>query len=131
MGLDLIEINSKAVPCICKIQDYGKYLYELKRKKKEMEKKNKQNISELKEIRFSPNTDDHDFDFKLNHATSFLKKGDKVKAYVFFKGREITYKEKGEFLLLKMVQQLEEYGQAEAMPKLEGNRMSVIIKPRK
>ena len=131
MGLDLIEINQNAVPSICRIQDYGKYLYELKRKKKEQEKKNKQNASELKELRFTPNTDDHDFNFKLNHAKSFLEKGDKVKAYVFFKGREITYKEKGEFMLLNFINQLDEVGQAEALPKLEGNRMSVIIKPKK
>lgn len=131
LGLDLIEINQKAIPSICKIQDYGKYLYELKRKKKELDKKNKQNAVELKELRFTPNTDDHDFNFKLNHAKSFLSKGDKVKAYVFFKGREITYKEKGEFMLLNFVNQLNDIGQAESLPKLEGNRMSVIIKPKK
>ena len=131
MELDLIEINPNAKPPICKIEDYGKYLYELKRKKKEQEKKNKQNASELKELRFTPNTDDHDFNFKLNHAKTFLSKGDKVKAYVFFKGREITYKEKGEFMLLNFVNELTDIGQAEALPKLEGNKMSVIIKPKK
>lgn len=129
--LDLIEINPNTTPPICKIDDYGKYLYELKRKKKEQEKKNKQNASELKELRFTPNTDEHDFNFKLNHAKSFLSKGDKVKAYVFFKGREIAYKEKGEFMLLNFVNELIDIGQAESLPRLEGNKMSVIIKPRK
>lgn len=129
--LDLIEINPNTTPPICKIEDYGKYLYELKRKKKEQEKKNKQNASELKELRFTPNTDEHDFNFKLNHAKSFLSKGDKVKAYVFFKGREIAYKEKGEFMLLNFVNELIDIGQAESLPRLEGNKMSVIIKPRK
>lgn len=131
LELDLIEINQKVEPPICKIQDFGKYLYELKRKKKELEKKNKQNSVELKELRFTPNTDEHDFNFKLNHAKSFLLKGNKVKAFVFFKGREITYKEKGEFLLLNFVNQLDDIGQAESLPRLEGNRMSIIIKPRK
>ena len=131
LGLDLIEINTKAIPSICKIQDYSKYLYELKKKKKELDKKNKQSISEIKELRFTPNTDEHDFNFKLNHAISFLKKGDKVKAYVFFKGREITYSEKGSILLLNFIQKLEEYGQAESLPKLEGNKMIVFIRPKK
>jgi len=130
-GLDLIEVNSNVSPSICKIEDYSKYLYELKKKKKEQDKKNKQNLSEVKELRFTPNTDDHDFDFKLNHATAFLKKGDKVKAYVFFKGREIIYSDKGQFLLLKLVDALSEFGQAEALPKLEGHKMSVVIKPKK
>lgn len=130
-GLDLIEVNSSVTPSICKIEEYSKYIYDLKKKKKEQDKKNKQNLTEVKELRFTPNTDEHDFNFKLNHAESFLKKGDKVKAFVFFKGREIVYSDKGQFLLLKLVDALSEFGQAESLPKLEGHKMSVVIKPKK
>lgn len=131
MGLDLIEINSSVNPSICKIEDYNKHLYELKKKKKEMDKKNRQNQCEMKELRFTPNTDDHDFNFKLKHAQGFLKDGNKVKAFVFFKGREITFKDRGEILLLKFADQLSEYGIVESLPKLEGNKMNLIIKPKK
>ena len=130
MELDLIQINANVIPSICKIDDFRKFLYDLKKKKKDQEKKSKQNAVELKELRFTPNTDDHDFDFKLNHAKAFLTKGNKVKAFVFFKGREIKYKEKGEYILLKFVTELEDFGVPEALPKLEGNRMSVIVKPK-
>lgn len=130
LELDLILISEKANPPVCKIQDYKKYLYDLKKKKKELDKKNKENQSKVKEIRFGPNTDDHDLNFKKNHAIEFLKNGDKVRAYVFFKGREIIYKEKGEILLLKLVEDISDYGLAESMPKFEGNKLIIMIKPK-
>lgn len=131
LGLDLIEINPNTTPPICKIEDYKKYLYDKKKKQRDLEKKNKQNQSELKELRFTPNTDEHDFNFKMNHAINFLKKGDKVKTYVFFKGREISYKDKGEIMLLKLADKLSDIGVVESMPKLEGNKMYMTIKPKK
>ena len=131
LGMDLIEINSNTTPPICKIEDYKKFLYDKKKKQKDLEKKNKQNQSEVKELRFTPNTDDHDFNFKMNHAINFLKKGDKVKTYVFFKGREIVYKDKGEILLLKLAENLSEVGIVESLPKMEGNKMFMTIKPKK
>ena len=125
MELDLVEISPKAVPPVCRIVDYKKFLYEQKKKQKEL--KSKQIKVVIKEIRFGPNTDDHDFNFKLNHAKKFLEEGSKVKAYVFFKGRTIVFKERGEILLLKFAQELEEYGVVEQMPKLEGKKMIMMI----
>jgi translation initiation factor IF-3 len=129
MELDLVEISPKAVPPVCRIVDYKKFLYEQKKKQKEL--KSKQSKIVIKEIRFGPNTDDHDFDFKLKHAHKFLEEGAKVKAYVFFKGRTIVFKERGEILLLKFAQELEEVGLVEQMPKLEGKRMIMMINPKK
>jgi translation initiation factor IF-3 len=129
LDLDLVEISPKANPPVCKIIDYKKFLYEQKKKQKEL--KAKQSKVVVKEIRFGPNTDDHDFMFKLNHAIKFLKEGFKVKAYVFFKGRTIVFKERGEILLLKFAQQVEEYGIIEQLPKLEGKRMIMMINPKK
>jgi translation initiation factor IF-3 len=131
LELDLIEISPKANPPVCKIQDYSKFLYDKKKKQKEQEKRNRQNQAEIKELRFGPNTDDHDFNFKLKHAESFLKRGDKVKAFVFFKGREMMFKEKGQILLLKLADQLEECGVVESMPRMEGNKMIMFIRPKK
>jgi translation initiation factor IF-3 len=131
LELDLIEISPNANPPVCKIQDYSKFLYDKKKKLKEPEKKNRQNQIDVKELRFGPNTDDHDFDFKKNHAESFLKRGDKVKAFVFFKGREMMFKEKGQILLLKLAEQLENVGIVESMPKMEGNKMIMFIRPKK
>jgi len=128
---DLIEITPNANPPVCKIQDYSKFLYNMKKKQKEQEKKNRQNQVEVKEIRFGPNTDDHDFNFKFKHAEAFLKRGDKVKAFVFFKGREMMFKEKGQILLLKLADQLENCGIVESMPKMEGNKMIMFIRPKK
>lgn len=124
-----MEIAPNAKPPVCKIIDYKKFLYEQKKKQKEL--KAKQSKVVIKEIRFGPNTDDHDFEFKLNHAKKFLEDGAKVKAYVFFKGRTIVFKERGEILLLKFAQQLEDYGIVEQMPKLEGKRMIMFITPKK
>ncbi len=129
MQLDLVEISPKANPPVCKIIDYKKFLYEQKKKQKEL--KAKQIKVVVKEIRFGPNTDDHDFEFKLNHAKKFLSDGSKVKAYVFFKGRTIVFKDRGEILLLKFAQELEEYGVVESMPKLEGKKMIIMINPKK
>ncbi len=126
--LDLVEISPQAVPPVCKIIDYNKFLYDKKKKEKEMKAKAK--TSEVKEIRFTPGTDDHDFDFKSRHAEGFLKDGNKVKAYVQFKGRAIMFKERGELLLLKFAERLSEYGQPEAMPKLEGKRMLIMFTPK-
>ena len=126
--LDLVEISPNADPPVCKIIDYNKFLYEKKRKEKEMKAKSK--ASEVKEIRFTPNTDDHDFDFKAKHAEKFLKEGDKVKAYVQFKGRAIQFKERGELLLLKFAERLNEVGVLEGMPKMEGKRMLAIWAPK-
>jgi len=127
-GLDLVEISPNAEPPVCKIIDYNKFLYEKKKKEKEMKAKSK--VSEVKEIRFTPNTDDHDFDFKSKHAENFLKEGNKVKAYVQFKGRAIMFKERGELLLLRFAERLAEIGQPEALPKLEGKRMLMVLTPK-
>lgn len=127
MELDLVEISPNAEPPVCKIIDYQKYLYQQKKKAKEM-KANATKVT-IKEIRFGPNTDEHDFQFKLKHAQSFLEEGSKVKAYVFFKGRSILFSEQGEKLLLRFAVELEEYGKAEQMPKLEGKRMIMMIAP--
>ena len=127
--LDLVEISPKADPPVCKVVDYKKFLYEQKKKQKEL--KSKQVKVVIKEIRMGPNTDEHDFNFKLNHAKKFLEEGAKVKAYVFFKGRTIIYKERGEILLLKFAQELEEYGIVEQMPKMEGKRMIMMFNPKK
>ena len=129
LGLDLVEISAKADPPVCKIIDYQKYLYQQKKKAKEM-KSNSAKIV-IKEIRFGPNTDEHDFQFKLKHAMEFLQEGSKVKASVFFKGRSILYSDQGEKLLLRFAVELEEYGRAEQMPKLEGKRMIMMIAPLK
>lgn len=126
--LDLVEISPGANPPVCKIIDYNKFLYEEKKKKKEMKAKAK--TSEVKEIRFTPNTDDHDFEFKVKHAEKFLKDGDKVKAHVQFKGRAIMFKERGELLLLKFADRLKEVGALEGLPKLEGKRMQVMFAPK-
>ena len=128
LGLDLVEISPKAVPPVCKICDYKKFLYQQKKKQKEI--KNKTVKVVIKEIRFGPNTDDHDFNFKLNHAKKFLEEGSKVKAYVFFKGRTIVFKDRGEILLLKFAQELEEIGKVELLPKMEGKKMNMIISPK-
>lgn len=125
--LDLVEISPSAVPPVCKIIDYNKFLYEQKKRKKDLKSKTTKVI--VKEIRFGPNTDEHDFNFKLKHAEKFLQEGAKVKAYVFFKGRTILYKDKGEILLLRFAQELEEYGKLEQMPKLEGKRMIIMLSP--
>ena len=126
--LDLVEISPNANPPVCKVIDYKKFLYEKKRKEKEMKANAKQ--SEVKEIRFTPGTDDHDFEFKTKHAERFLKDGDKVKAYVQFKGRAIMFKERGELLLLKFAERLGEVGVLEGMPKMEGKRMLAIFAPK-
>ena len=126
--LDLVEISAQADPPVCKIIDYNKFLYDKKRKEKEMKAKSKS--AELKEIRFTPGTDDHDFDFKARHAENFLKEGNKVKAYVQFKGRAIMFKERGELVLLKFAERLAEIGQVEGLPKLEGKRMLMVIAPK-
>lgn len=128
-GLDLVEIAPNADPPVCKIIDYKKFLYEQKRKQKEIKAKAAKVI--IKEIRFGPQTDDHDFNFKLNHAKKFLEDGAKVKAYVFFKGRSIVFKEQGEVLLLRFANELEEYGKVESLPQLEGKRMIMFIAPKK
>jgi translation initiation factor IF-3 len=127
-GLDLVEISPNADPPVCKVIDYSKFKYEQKKKEKEL--KSKAHKVVIKEIRFSPNTDDHDFNFKLKHAQNFLKEGAKVKAYVHFVGRSIVYKERGELLLLKFAQNLEELAKVEEMPKLEGKRMFLILTPK-
>lgn len=127
-GLDLVEISPKAEPPVCKVIDYNKFLYEKKKREKDMKAKSK--ASEVKEIRFTPNTDDHDFDFKSKHAINFLKQGNKVKAYVQFRGRAIMFKERGELLLLKFAERLMEAGALESMPKLEGKRMFAIFAPK-
>ncbi|MBO7438566.1 MAG: translation initiation factor IF-3 [Bacteroidales bacterium] len=126
-GLDLVMITADANPPVCKIVDYSKFLYQLKKKLKEQKANTKK--TEVKEIRFGPQTDDHDFDFKLNHAKRFLADGDMVRAYVFFKGRSIVYKEQGEILLLKFAQQLEGIGKVDRMPALEGKKMIMLISP--
>lgn len=127
--LDLVEISPKADPPVCRIIDYQKFLYQQKKKQKEQKQKSVQ-VS-VKEVRFGPNTDEHDYQFKLKHAEKFLNEGDKVKAFVFFKGRSILFKDKGEILLLRLAQDLEEVGKVEQMPKLEGKRMTMFLSPRK
>ncbi len=126
--LDLVEISPNANPPVCKIIDYKKFLYEQKKKQKEIKAKTAKVV--VKEIRMGPNTDDHDFNFKLKHAISFLEEGAKVKVDVFFKGRSIIYKDKGEIILLKFAKELADYGKVERMPKLEGKRMIMIIAPK-
>lgn len=129
MALDLVEISPTAKPPVCKIVDYGKLLYEKKQKDK-LQKQNNKKVK-IKEIRFTYNTGDHDFNFKLNHATNFLKDGNKVKAFVFFSGREMNYIDIGNFLLLKFVDALSEYGKPEALPKMDGRRLWVMMNPKK
>jgi translation initiation factor IF-3 len=126
--LDLVEISPNATPPVCKVIDYAKFKYEQKKKQKEIKANAAKTV--LKEIRFGPNTDDHDFNFKLKHAINFLKEGSKVKAYVHFVGRSIVFKERGEMLLLRFAQELEEYAQVEQLPKLEGKRMFLFLAPK-
>lgn len=128
LELDLVEISPQADPPVCKVIDYNKFLYEKKKREKDMKAKSK--VSEIKEIRFTPNTDEHDFEFKTKHAENFLKDGNKVKAYVQFKGRAIMFKERGELLLLKFAERLVDVGTLESMPKLEGRRMFAIFAPK-
>lgn len=128
-GVDLVEISPNAEPPVCRLIDYSKFIYQQKKRQKEM--KAKQVKIDVKEIRFGPQTDDHDYNFKLKHAMGFLADGDKVKAYVFFRGRSILFKEQGEVLLLRFAQDLEEYGKVESMPVLEGKRMIMFIAPKK
>ena len=127
-GVDLVEISPNAEPPVCRLIDYSKFLYQQKKKQKEL--KAKQVKVEIKEIRFGPQTDEHDYNFKLKHAKEFLMEGDKVKAHVFFRGRSILFKEQGEVLLLRFANDLEEYGKVESMPKLEGKRMIIYIAPK-
>ena len=126
--LDLVEISPKAEPPVCRIIDYQKFLYPQKKKAKEIKAKAVKVV--VKEIRFGPQTDDHDYNFKLKHAENFLKEGAKVKAYVFFRGRQIVFKDQGEILLLRFTQDLEEWAKVEQMPKLEGKRMSIMLAPK-
>ncbi len=128
-GLDLVMISEKANPPVCRIVEYKKYLYEQKKKDKELKAKQQKVV--VKEIRFGPQTDDHDYDFKKRHARSFLEEGSKLKAYVFFKGRSIIFKDQGEILLLKLAQELEDVGKVEQLPKLEGKRMIMMMAPKK
>lgn len=128
-GLDLVEISAKAVPPVCKIIDYSKFKYEQKKKQKEIKARAHKTV--VKEIRFGPNTEEHDFNFKVKHAINFLKDGAKVKAYVHFVGRTIVFKERGEILLLKFAQALEDYAKVDQMPKLEGKRMFLFLSPKK
>jgi translation initiation factor IF-3 len=129
LELDLVEISPKAEPPVCRITDYQKFIYQQKKKQKEIKAKSVKVV--VKEIRFGPQTDEHDFMFKLKHAERFLQEGSKVKAYVFFKGRSILFKEQGEILLLKLANELEEVGKLDQMPKLEGKRMTIFISPKK
>ena len=128
-GVDLVEISPKAQPPVCRLVDYSKFLYQQKKRAKEM--KQKQVKVEVKEIRFGPQTDEHDYQFKLKHAQGFLNEGNKVRAYVFFRGRSILFKEQGEVLLLRFANDLEEYGKVEQMPKLEGKKMFLYLAPKK
>lgn len=128
-GLDLVEIAPNADPPVCKVIDYKKFLYDQKKKQKELKAKAAKVV--VKEIRFGPHTDDHDFNFKKNHAVKFLEEGCKVKAYVMFRGRSIMFKEQGEILLLRFAQELEEYGKVEQLPQLEGKRMQMLLSPKK
>ena len=127
LELDLVEISPNATPPVCKVIDYKKFLYEQKKREKEMKAKATKVV--IKEIRFGPQTDDHDYEFKKKHGEKFLKEGSKVKAYVFFKGRSIIYKDQGEILLLRLATDLEDYGKVEQMPKLEGKRMTMFVAP--
>lgn len=127
--LDLVEISPQATPPVCKVMDYQKFLYEQKKKQKDIKAKSAKVV--IKEIRLGPQTDEHDFEFKTNHAIRFLKEGCKVKVDVFFKGRSIVYKDQGELILLKFAQAVEEFGKPEQMPKLEGKRMIIVINPKK
>ncbi len=129
LEMDLVEISPQAEPPVCKILDYQKYLYQQKKKQKEIKAKATKVV--IKEIRFGPQTDDHDYNFKLKHAMGFLQEGSKVKAYVFFKGRSILFKEQGEVLLLRFANDLEDYGKVEQMPLLEGKRMIIMLSPKK
>ena len=129
LGLDLVEIAPNSDPPVCKIVDYGKFLYEQKKKAKEMKAKAAKIV--IKDIRFGPHTDEHDYNFKKNHAIKFLQEGCKVKAYVFFRGREIAFKEQGTILLLRFANDLEDYGKAEQLPVLEGKKMQMVIGPKK
>ena len=129
LGLDFVEISPNAVPPVCKIIDYQKFLYQQKKRQKEQKAKSTKVV--VKEIRFGPQTDDHDYNFKLKHAKSFLEEGAKVKAYVFFKGRSILFKEQGEVLLLRFANDLEDYGKVEQLPVLEGKRMIIMLSPKK
>lgn len=128
-GLDLVMITERADPPVCRIVDYKKFLYEQKKKEKEL--KSKQQKVVIKEIRFGPQTDEHDYEFKKRHARGFLEEGSKLKAYVFFKGRSIVFKDQGEILLLKLAQELEDVGKVEQLPKLEGKRMIMMMAPKK
>ena len=128
-GFDLVEISPNADPPVCKVMDYKKFLYEQKKRDKAIKAKATKVV--IKEIRFGPQTDDHDYEFKKKHAEKFLKDGAKLKAFVFFKGRSIVFKDKGEILLLRLAQDLEEYGKVEQMPKLEGKRMTMFLSPTK
>jgi len=128
LDLDLVEISPKADPPVCRVVDYQKFLYQQKKKQKEMKAKTTKIV--VKEIRFGPNTDEHDYDFKMKHALKFLEDGAKVKAFVFFKGRSILFKEKGEILLLRLAQDLEEVAKVEQLPKLEGKRMTMFLTPK-
>jgi translation initiation factor IF-3 len=128
LELDLVEISPNADPPVCRIIDYQKFLYQQKKKQKELKSKTIKVV--VKELRFGPNTDDHDYNFKLKHAERFLEEGSKVKAFVFFKGRSIIYSEKGEILLLRFAQDLEELGKVESMPRLEGKRMTMMLSPK-
>jgi len=129
IGLDLVEISPKADPPVCKVIDYSKFKYEQKKKQKEIKARAHKTV--IKEIRFGPNTDEHDFNFKVKHAINFLNDGAKVKSYVHFVGRTIVFKERGEILLLRFIQALEDYGRVEQMPRLEGKRMTVMLAPKK
>jgi translation initiation factor IF-3 len=129
LNLDLIEISPNAVPPVCRVLDYQKFIYQQKKRQKEQKAKSVKII--IKEIRFGPQTDDHDYNFKLKHAKSFLEEGSKVKAYVFFKGRSILFKEQGEVLLLRFASDLEDYAKVELLPALEGKRMSIMLAPKK
>jgi len=129
LEMDLVEISPNADPPVCKIIDFKKFIYDRKKKEKELKAKTAKTV--IKEIRFGPNTDDHDFDFKVKHAKKFLDDGDKIKSYVQFKGRAIVFKDRGELILLRFLKELEEFGAAEELPKLEGKRMIVMISPKK
>ncbi len=129
LGLDLVEISPKAKPPVCKIIEYKKFLYEQKKREKALKSKASKVV--VKEIRFGPNTDEHDFEFKKKHAIKFLESGAKLKAYVFFKGRSIVFKDQGQILLLRLAQELEDYGTVEQMPRLEGKRMTMFIASKK
>lgn len=129
LDLDLVEISPNATPPVCKIIDYKKFVYEQKKREKALKAKATKVV--IKEIRFGPNTDDHDYEFKKKHAEKFLKDGAKLKAYVFFKGRSIIYKDQGEILLLRLASELEDFGKVEQMPRLEGKRMTMFIAPKK